>query len=249
MNYSFDIEDAKMYGVDEAIMLYNIKFWVMKNKANEKNQFEIEIDGKIEIRTWTFNSHRAFSELFPFWSTKQIRRIMNNLEVKGAVLSGNYNKIKYDRTKWYALKHESLSPNGQMNSTKQANKLDQTVQPIPDINTDINTDKDNYFLNEILNYWNSKTLQNHKLKTVKLHLTNINLNKIKEYNIDNIKKSIDNYEQITLSPDYYYNHRGTLWNFIKKYYINFVEDAKPHINFSNNKKQISSEIIGVPKVI
>ena len=70
MTYSFDIEIAQEIGVDEAIMLQNIIFWLVKNKANGTNHY----DG----RYWTYNSHKAFKELFPFWTENQIRRILEN---------------------------------------------------------------------------------------------------------------------------------------------------------------------------
>jgi hypothetical protein len=136
MEYSFDIEVAKKYGVDEAIMIKNFQFWIMKNKANNKNFH----DG----RTWTYNSTRAFSELFIFWTEKQIRRILKSLIDKEVILTGNYNKISYDRTLWYAFRDEnefiSLCPNGQIEKPKQSNQKDQKVEPIPYINTDNNTD-------------------------------------------------------------------------------------------------------------
>jgi DnaD/phage-associated family protein len=133
MNYSFNIDDAKKYGVDEAIMLSNFRFWILKNKANGTNFYE--------GRYWTFNSMKAFEELFPFWSYKQIRRILNNLEDSRAIVTGNFNKKAYDRTKWYALgtdeDKKSHCPNGQMEMPKRSDGCDQKGEPIPDINTDI----------------------------------------------------------------------------------------------------------------
>ena len=108
MEYGFNIYEAEKYGVDEAIMLKNFKFWIIKNKANNKNEHEIDIDGKIVLRNFTFNSRRAFSELFPFWSEGQIKRILKSLIGQGILITGNFNKKNYDKTLWYALKDESL---------------------------------------------------------------------------------------------------------------------------------------------
>ena len=58
MTYSFDIEIAQEIGVDEAIMLQNIIFWLVKNKANGTNHY----DG----RYWTYNSHKALESFFLF---------------------------------------------------------------------------------------------------------------------------------------------------------------------------------------
>ena len=100
--HSFCVDDATKYGVHEAILLYNLRYWIAKNKAKKKNFH----DG----RTWTYNSHRAFAKLFPYLSESQIQRALANLVTKGAILKGNYNRVRYDRTTWYAVVEESRLP-------------------------------------------------------------------------------------------------------------------------------------------
>ena len=131
LNYYFNVGDAKSYGVDEAIMLQNIKHWISRNVANNTNFH----DG----RYWTFNSAQAYSIMFPFWSERQIRRILQSLVRQGVILTGNYNKIAYDRTYWYSLSDKTLLPNGKMEVTEWEDQTHQTVTPIPDINTDKKT--------------------------------------------------------------------------------------------------------------
>jgi hypothetical protein len=106
MEYSFDILEAKKYGVDEAIMLKNFKFWIFTNQSNKRNYR----DG----RTWTYNTHEAFQKVFSFWTENQIRRILKSLINQGVILTGNYNDHSYDRTLWYALSDESLIANIEM---------------------------------------------------------------------------------------------------------------------------------------
>lgn len=124
----FDPLIAKEIGVEEAILFSNIDFWCKKNKANKKHNH----DGHY----WTYNSMEAFVELFNFWSRRQIERILNNLISKGYVKVGNYNKHKYDRTKWYA----SISPNREMEIPEQGNGLHESVEPIPDNKPDSKPD-------------------------------------------------------------------------------------------------------------
>jgi hypothetical protein len=100
--HRFCVDDAKEYSVHGAILLQNLKHWIAKNKAQQKN-FR---DG----RTWTYNSHKNFAKLFPYLSESQIQRALANLEKKGAILKGNYNKAPYDRTTWYAVADESKLP-------------------------------------------------------------------------------------------------------------------------------------------
>jgi hypothetical protein len=131
VDYSFDIEHAQKYGVDEAIIIKNFQFWLRKNKANNKN---IK-DG----RAWTFNSVKAFGILFPFWSSKQIRRTLESLVNQGIIITGNYNKIKNDRTKWYAFQNESIflfPERANLNCPEGQMTIAQTGEPLPDIKPD-----------------------------------------------------------------------------------------------------------------
>ena len=64
------------------------------------------IDRYRENILWPNNYFLIFTIYFPYWSTGQIRRILKSLVNYGVIIEGNYNKHKYDRTKWYALKDE-----------------------------------------------------------------------------------------------------------------------------------------------
>ena len=39
--HHFDIRDANEYGINAAILLHNIRFWIAKNKANEKHLYDV----------------------------------------------------------------------------------------------------------------------------------------------------------------------------------------------------------------
>ena len=141
MNYTFKIQDAVNYGVDEAVMLSNFQYWLTKNKANNKHQ----LDGK----TWTYNSIDAFSKLFPFWTPAQIRRILKSLLDQKVIIKSKHNKHAYDKTNWYALTDETplllICQNQPIDMSKPANGYVETSKPIPDskqqiVNTDITTD-------------------------------------------------------------------------------------------------------------
>ena len=100
MKCQFDPQIAKALDVDSAIMFSNIAFWCEKNEANEKHFYD--------DKYWTYNSAKAFGELFPFWNEDQIRRIINKLIKNQYIEKGNYNKNKYDKTGWYT--HGAKSP-------------------------------------------------------------------------------------------------------------------------------------------
>lgn len=113
MTYHFDGQIAAMYGVDEAVFIAMLQFWIAKNEANDRHFH----DG----RYWTYNSIRAMEKLFPWWSKRQIERIVKKLKEAGVVLTANYNRDSHDRTLFYSLDESKLpispfcrevSPNG-----------------------------------------------------------------------------------------------------------------------------------------
>ena len=124
MEYSFDVEHATKYGVEEAVVLKNILYWIAKNQANGRHFYE--------GRTWTYNSISAYQELFPFWSVKQIRRIIDSLIKQNVVLKGNFNPNAYDQTLWYAVVDETILPFGKSHLPKRENGDDQTGKSITD---------------------------------------------------------------------------------------------------------------------
>ena len=125
MNFSFDGEFAKEHGVNEAIMYQYFSYWIAKNKANDKHFY----DGY----TWTYNSQKALTELFPFWNRAKIQRIISSLENQGLLIKGNYNQLSYDRTTWYALPkfEQSVVQNQTVNCSDLNNEWFKNEQPIP----------------------------------------------------------------------------------------------------------------------
>ena len=139
MNHSFNIDIAKEYSIEEAIILENMAFWINKNMANKKN----ERDG----RYWTYNSQSALTKIFPYWSRSQIQRIIKKLETNELIVKGNFNKAGYDKTTWYALTDKALEAYGllivrnrTMDCAKSNNGLCEIEQPIPVINAVIKED-------------------------------------------------------------------------------------------------------------
>jgi hypothetical protein len=98
MFHSFDSLVAQEYGVTEAILVHNFQFWIEHNRANSKHLH----DG----RTWTYNSVRAFGQLFPYLGRKQIYNALKKLEAAGVILTGNYSPDPRDQTTWYAFADE-----------------------------------------------------------------------------------------------------------------------------------------------
>ena len=165
MTHQFDTEIAKEYGVDIAIVVNNIAFWLQKNKANKKHIY----NGKI----WTYNTTKAFTELFPYWTDNQIRRILDNMQKAGIIEVGNYNATAYDRTKWYTFTdafvktHTSICENTQMDLAENPNGFGETNEPIPDNKpVDLPSDSSDIsivLVDEVVEYLNEKSGKNYRV--------------------------------------------------------------------------------------
>lgn len=92
---------AKEIGLNEAIVLSQLCYWISLNKKEGRNF----IDG----RYWTYNTFEQWQEQFPFWSVRTIKTIFSNLRELGLITVGNYNKLNIDRTNWYSVNEEALS--------------------------------------------------------------------------------------------------------------------------------------------
>lgn len=92
---------AREIGLNEAIVLQQINFWLEINKQNGKNYH----DGKY----WTYNSIRAWHESdFSYLSYETVKRTFSKLEKAGYLFTGNYNKDPRDKTKWYSLNYDKI---------------------------------------------------------------------------------------------------------------------------------------------
>jgi hypothetical protein len=164
MNHSFDIDRAVKYGVPQAILLENMLFWLAHNKAFGKNIHE----GKV----WTFNSVAAYAELFPYWTVDQIRRYFESLEKDGVLIAGNFNKKRYDKTKWHTVADQSLIPHWQISQRRKSQKdlaelpdgNGELAEPIPDINADKNQSSAPLSMHAV--FKEPKTARKSKPKTV-----------------------------------------------------------------------------------
>lgn len=140
-SHVFDIDVAKEFGVNESILIRHFQFWLSKNRASGQHYHH--------NRTWSYASVRGMAELFPYWSKDVIRRLLESLVRTGVMITGNYNQTTYDRTLWYAFNDEnrflgtakSIWPNTQIEMGEHTIRTGETAQPIPDIRTDVRTDK------------------------------------------------------------------------------------------------------------
>ena len=141
MTHSFDVDIAVTYGLNEAILLNNIAFWVKQNNLNNHNCFE----GKY----WTYNSIKAYTGLFPYMSRETIKRALKHLKDEGIIETGNFNEDRFSHTNYYTLTEKGydivsiranrLAQNEPFEKVKMSHSILNKNTDIADINnTDIN---------------------------------------------------------------------------------------------------------------
>ena len=92
---------ATLIGLNESIILQQIHYWLIGKEQRQQDY----IDGHY----WVYNTYEQWQEQFPFWSIRTLKRIFTTLENSGLLLSANYNKINFDKTKWYSIDYSALN--------------------------------------------------------------------------------------------------------------------------------------------
>lgn len=107
---------AKCIGLNEAIVLQQVHYWLTKKKHFYDEKY------------WTYSTYKEWLKQFPFFSESTLIRTVRKLEDMGLLTSNNYNKNAYDRTKWYTINYdvldsfETISQNDKM-ETSQNDKI------------------------------------------------------------------------------------------------------------------------------
>lgn len=128
VKHHFSVSVAVEVGVNAAVVLENIAFWVRANRKAGRHKH----DGK----HWTYGSTRHFAELFDYLSEKQVRGALDKLITCGYVETGNFNRSAYDRTRWFTLteKGECATQERQAEKPSKAKGAAGNGRPIPDKN-------------------------------------------------------------------------------------------------------------------
>ena len=93
--HSFNVLLAEEIGIQKALLIRNIEYWITENKRKNINFHDDEY--------WTFESSPQLAKKYTYMKETSIRRWMLELEKQGWIKSGSYSKNVYDRTKWYTL--------------------------------------------------------------------------------------------------------------------------------------------------
>ena len=84
-------------GLNESIILLQFEFW----QSISEHIYEDKI--------WFYKSIQEIRETFRFWSVETIKRTVASIVKHNFVLTGNFNKSKFDKTTWYSLNFQELA--------------------------------------------------------------------------------------------------------------------------------------------
>ena len=118
---------AAAIGMDEAAFLQEVHYWLTVNRKAGNNYR----DG----RYWTYNSYEQWADLLKVFNVMKIRRIVSKLVKMGILITGRYNKLNTDRTKWYSIDYsrvkEVVESNSRTVQNEQYGEVFKMNRPIP----------------------------------------------------------------------------------------------------------------------
>ena len=84
---------AVIVGLNEAILVQQIHYWLQRSNHTHDGQ------------KWIYNTHDSWLEQFPFWSKATLKRVITSLKSQNLINTGNFNRMKMDRTVWYTINY------------------------------------------------------------------------------------------------------------------------------------------------
>lgn len=217
---------AEEIGLNEAIILQQIHYWLNSSKHN--------YDGK----KWIYNSYPKWIEQFPFWSESTIKRTITSLEKQNLVHVGNYNKAGFDRTKWYSINYTTLNklmtrPSGQNDPTMRSNWHDGIGQNDPTNTIDYtetssetnNNSATNVTQERFDEWWN---LYNKKIDKKKAY--SLFKSTLKKYDFETVMNGTREYLK-TITDKQYQKYPKTFLG--QESFLNNYEDEIKHTNKSS----------------
>ncbi len=219
----FDESLSKDYGVNAAIILQHIAFWVSKNRQNNKNF----IDGKY----WTYQTLNELLEKFNFLSIDKIRYAIEKLIKAKIIVKNRHSKNRYDRTNWYAFEDENLlseliskyEKNSQMDGGEIPKGRGKKTRSLTDDKTDIKTDD-----TEVVDCLDRGERENIKLELISNNISEKQAEKILNSNqISYIRDKIEQFNYIlNHNPQSIKKKSSYLYMSIKDNWIDDIYEAK-----------------------
>lgn len=90
---------AVIIGLNEALILQQIHYWVRKKTGGIEHKGE----------RWVFNSLEKWHEQFPFWSQDTVKRALASLKARGLLRVEKLAEVGRDRTNYYTIDYKQVA--------------------------------------------------------------------------------------------------------------------------------------------
>ncbi len=115
-------ELAEIVGLNEAIILQQIHYWLEKSNIVH------------EEKRWVYNSYKEWQKQFKFWSVDTIKRTLCELEKNGYIEKKRLSKNNFDKTNYYTINYHKIDipiDEGKMHQSKSASCTNREGQNAP----------------------------------------------------------------------------------------------------------------------
>ena len=210
----FDRTLARAIGDRHATMLQRIHYWVEINRKNaNKNAFKCG-------HYWTYKSlEKWHAEDFDYLSLSTVRRTFEDLIKAGYLITGEYNKLRSDRTKWYRVNKEKIED--------LYNKIQAKKQMLNNANANIQNEQ----------IQNSKMESSEMFKMSEpLHKNNIRINNMNNISSHSSNNNIIYNEQMVGNDERVIEEDKKSVSSRKKYNTQYFKDSFGYSRVSKNKR-------------
>ena len=92
-------ELARRIGLNEAIVLQQMNYWLMETDSG------VTHDG----RRWIYNTYEQWNDKFPFWSQDTVKRAITSLKKQGILRVEKLNTGRCDHTNFYTINYDAAA--------------------------------------------------------------------------------------------------------------------------------------------
>jgi hypothetical protein len=88
---------ATVIGLNEALVLQQIHYWIEKSKIIVNN------------KKWVYNTFEEWHKQFPFWSLRTLKNVFKSLQNQELIVAEKLSKDKFNKTNYYTINYDLLT--------------------------------------------------------------------------------------------------------------------------------------------
>jgi len=104
---------ATIIGVNEAIVLQQVHYWIEKSIIIVNN------------KKWVYNTFEDWHKQFPFWSLRTLKNIFISLQKQDLIIAKQLSKDKFNKTNYYSINYLLLEKIDQKITAKKLKEIEE----------------------------------------------------------------------------------------------------------------------------